>query len=136
MQNIARIKEVLDSISDITSEYVCCQDPESAESVRKDIGSVKTNLLKTYNKCVSERFAMLDPILHSLFNEHFSSLVLSIGDLQQVHDTQVRTKHIDTNTFHNLRITKIQPILRQIDQRLLAMNVTLQGLSVVAKRNP
>ncbi len=136
MQNIMKIKEVLDSISSLTSEYKECQDSDHAENLRKSMSSAKKQLLDTYTPEVSERFANLDAKLHSLLKEHFNSLVLAIGDLQQLHDTKVRSQHIDPNIFHNLLITHIHPILQQIDQRLLAMNVTLQGISVVAKRNP
>jgi len=136
MQNIVRIKEVLDSISSLTSEYKECKDSDHAEKLQKHIGSAKKQLLDTYTPEVSERFDDLDAKLHTLLKEHFSSLVLSIGDLQQAHETKVRSQHVDPNILHSLLLTHIHPILRQIDQRLLAMNVTLQGLSVVAKRNP
>ncbi|MBD3303711.1 hypothetical protein GF343_01075 [Candidatus Woesearchaeota archaeon] len=136
MQNIARIKEVLDSISSITSEYKDCQDKTHAEQLQKSINSVKKELLDTYTPEVSERFDFLDARLHSLLKEHFNYLVLAIGDLQQAHETKIRAQHIDPDTFHNLLLTHVHPIIRQVDHRLLAMNVTLQGLSVTAKRNP
>lgn len=136
MHNIASIKEVLDSISSVTSEYKGCQDKTHAEQLQKSINSAKKQLLDAYTPEVSERFDFLDARLHSLLKEHFSSLVLSIGDLQQAHETKVRPQHVDPDTLHNLILTHIHPIIRQIDHRLLAMNVTLQGLSVAAKRNP
>jgi len=136
MQNIARIKKVLDSIGSITSEYKDCKNINHAETLQKSIASAKMQLLNAYTPEVSERFDFLDAKLHSLLKEHFNYLVLAVGDLQQMHETKVRAQHVDTDILHNLHITHIHPILRQIDQRLLAMNVTLQGLSVAAKRNP
>ena len=112
MQNIVKIKEVLDSINSITSEYRQCQNLDHAEQLNKNMVSVKKQLLDIYTPEVSKRFSNLDPKLHSLLQGHFTSLVLAIGDLQQVHDT------------------------KEIDSRLLAMHATLQGISVVAKRNP
>ena len=134
MQNIVKIKEVLDSINSITSEYRQCQNLDHAEQLNKNMVSVKKQLLDIYTPEVSKRFSNLDPKLHSLLQGHFTSLVLAIGDLQQVHDTKVR--HVDPNVLHNLLLTHIHPIIKQIDSRLLAMHATLQGISVVAKRNP
>ena len=144
MQNIVKIKEVLDSINSITSEYRQCQNLDHAEQLNKNMVSVKKQLLNItsakkqlldiYTPEVSKRFSNLDPKLHSLLQGHFTSLVLAIGDLQQVHDTKVR--HVDPNVLHNLLLTHIHPIIKQIDSRLLAMHATLQGISVVAKRNP
>ena len=134
MQNIVKIKEVLDSINSITSEYRQCQNLDHAEQLNKNMVSVKKQLLDIYTPEVSKRFSNLDPKLHSLLQGHFTSLVLAIGDLQQVHDTKVR--HVDPNITHNLILTHIHPIIKQIDSRLLAMHATLQGISVVAKRNP
>ena len=131
-----QIKEVLDSFDYLVKKYHKCEHPDKAEEFRNDLSSAKTNLLKAYNSDVSRRFESLDPVLHKLFNQHFSSLVLSVGALQEVHDRNIRSKHIDPDTFHELRLTKIHPILLQIDQRLLAMNATLNGISIVAKRNP
>lgn len=136
MQNIVRIKEVLDSIGSFTSEYRSCKNADHADALRKGIGSAKKQLLDTYTSDISERFDNLDSRLHALFKDNFNSLVLAIGDLQQVHDTSIRVQHVDSDTLHNLLLTHVHPIIRQIDQRLLAMNATLQGLSVVAKRNP
>ncbi|MBW3001833.1 hypothetical protein KY338_01570 [Candidatus Woesearchaeota archaeon] len=136
MQNIVRIKEVLDSISSFTSEYKECKDKPHAEQLQKSITSAKKQLLDAYTPEVSDRFDFLDAKLHSLLKEHFNSLVLAIGDLQQAHETKVRSQHVDPNITHNLILTHIHPIIQQIDHRLLAMNVTLQGLSVAAKRNP
>lgn len=136
MQNIARIKEVLDSLDSITREYLQCSSPEHSELLRKNISSAKRQLLDAYNPEVSARFDNLDAMLHSLLKMHFNSLVLSIGDLHQVHETRIRGRSIDADTFHNLILTHIHPIIPQIDQRLLAMHAALQGLGVAAKRNP
>ena len=136
MQNIVKIKEVLDSISSLTSEYKQCQNIDHAGQLNKNMTSAKKQLLDTYTPEVSERFSNLDPKLHSLLKNHFTSLVLAIGDLQQLHTTKMSAQHIDPNVIHNLLLTHIHPILRQIDSRLLAMHATLQGMSVVAKRNP
>lgn len=136
MQNILNVKEVLDSFSVLVKEYIQCEDHEKAELLKGKIGSARTALLKAYAPSVSARFEDLDSKLHGLFRQHLSSLMLSVGELQEIHDTNVRSMQIDTDTFHSLRLTKIHPILMEIDQRLLAMNATLQGMSLVAKRKP
>ena len=136
MQNIVKIKKVLDSISSLTSEYKQCSNLDHAGQLNKNITSAKKQLLDTYTPEVSKRFSNLDAKLHSLLKEHFTSLVLAIGDLQQVHTTKINAQHVDPNVLHNLLLTHIHPIIKQIDSRLLAMHATLQGISVVAKRNP
>ena len=136
MQNIMQIKKVLDSFDYLVREYHKCEHPGKAEELRNRFGSAKADLLKAYDSDASRRFESLDPVLHKLFNQHFISLVLSVGELQEIHDRNIRSKHVDTDTFHDLRLTKIHPILLQIDQRLLAMNATLNGMSLVVKRNP
>lgn len=136
MHNIARIKEVLDSLGSLSSDLRYCLHPDDAENLRITLGSVKRQLLDSYDNSVSQRFASLNPKLHSLFNENFSSLILSVSDLQQVHDSRIRAQHVDPNVFRNLLLTHIHPILKQIDQRLLAMHSTLAGLRHIARRNP
>jgi len=136
MQNIAKIKEVLEDLSTLNNNFKQCLHPDDAEVLRNNLSKVKKNLLDTYNPKVSKRFESLDPKLHALFKENFSSIVLSIGDLQQTHDTKVRAQHIDPNIFRNLLLTHIHPILQHIDRRLLAMHSTLTGLHHVARRNP
>jgi len=136
MQNIVKIKEVLTDLSSASRDLKYCLHPDDAEIIRKDLSKIKKNLLNTYNPEVSKRFESLDSRLHSLFKENFNSVVLSIGDLQQTHDTKVRGQHIDPNVFRNLLLNHIHPILQQIDHRLLAMNTTLKGFHVLARRNP
>ena len=136
MQNIVKVKEVLDSLSTLNNDFKQCLHPDDAEVLRNNLSKIKKNLLDTYNPEVSKRFESLDPKLHALFKENFNSIVLSIGDLQQTHDTKVRAQHIDPNIFRNLLLTHIHPILKHIDQRLLAMHSTLAGLHHVARRNP
>ena|GEM_PF-5522914 len=126
MHNIIRIKEVLSSLSALRADYMQCED---LEKLSKELGSVKANLLKTYDNKVSERFASLDPKLHVLFRQHFSSLILSIGDLQKMHD-QHRIEPV-----YNF-LTQSHPLLNKLNQQIQAIHAALQGLGIAAKRNP
>ncbi|MBW2986016.1 hypothetical protein KY333_01465 [Candidatus Woesearchaeota archaeon] len=136
MQHIAKIKEILTDLGSVSKDFKYCLHPDDAEALRVKLSSAKTNLLKLYDKKASIRFDSLDPALHNLFKQNFSSLVLAVGALQEVHDSKVRAQHIDPNTFHNLLLQHIHPILTKIDHRLLAMHTTLTGFHVIARRNP
>ncbi|MBW2972919.1 hypothetical protein KY346_00840 [Candidatus Woesearchaeota archaeon] len=126
MQNIIRIKEVLNSLSALRADYMQCED---LEKLSKDLSSVKANLLKTYDNTVSERFASLDSELHLLFRQHFSSLILSIGDLQKMH-VQHRIEPV-----YNF-LTKSHSLLNKLNQQIQAIHAALRGLGIAAKRNP
>ncbi len=136
MQHIAKIKEVLTGLGSVSKDFKYCLHPDDAEILRVKLSSAKTDLLNLYDKNASIRFDSLDPALHNLFKENFTFLVLAVGELQELHDSKVRAQHIDPNTFHNLLLQYIHPILTKIDHRLLAMHTTLKGFHSLARRNP